>query len=366
MKSRSVIYNVVSVWLCGILIIGLSASKPSLVRTTEQPLNENSTSTIFLPLVTWDYGVALGVYTHGYLGSQYTINTEVKSLDTWAAVTGGKRLSILGTFIQIEDPTTIVEQLEVPWENGYIVFVNMGSTHTSYEIANGSVDSLIKRWAAYYKIWLSKGGGRWAIIAPLQEMNGYWTPYGLNPTNFKLAYQRIQNIFKESGISDNSVRWAFAPNGYQDPGDPPFEDYYPGDQFVSIVAFSSYNFGLCPVAIKSTLNPQWQTAETIFSDYLSRMKKMAPNKPIYIAETGSTSYTKPNYPDQSTKNQWLIDTYLYLAKEGVKGILYLNFDSECDFAFYQPEGRQLDGYRQAVSAPYFDYFSPSELLRIIR
>jgi hypothetical protein len=367
MKIRLVIKSLALILISGIFVIVFSFPlMASGQQNVQKVLADPPVNKVFVPLISKPSEVFLGVYTKGYIGDQNIINSEVKNLDLWAAATGGKPLSILGTFISIEQPTTLVTQLEVPWKNGYVVFVNMGSTHTADELANGSMDKQIRKWADYYKIWTSKGGGRWAMLAPLQEMNGFWTPYSRNPTVFKQAYRHIQTLFKEEGIADNSVRWVFAPNGYQNPEDPPFEDYYPGDQYVSIISFSSYNFGLCPAAIKVYLDPQWQTAETIFSDYLARMKKMAPGKPIFIAETGTTSYTQKNHPDQSAKNQWLIDTYKYLVQEDVRGIIYFNLDLECDFAFYQPTGRKLNGYGQAASLPEFRYLNPVDLITVFR
>ncbi len=61
----------------------------------------------------------------------------------------------------------------------------------------------------------------------------------------------------------------------------------------------------------------------------------------------------------------LISAYNYLASEGVKGILYLNLDSECDWAFFQPNGRRLNGYRLAVAGQKFHYLQPVDLFNVI-
>ena len=325
------------------------------------------TNGLYLPVIyNQDPYVYLGVYTKGYIGHQTILDSEIHQLDQWASETGGKPLSILATFINLEETglhSTLIQQLEYPWINGYTVFINMGSTHTALDIANGSLDAQLEYWAGMYNTWVSKGGGRWAILAPLQEMNGYWTPYGLDPVNFKLAYRRIQTIFEQAGVPKDSVRWAFAPNGYEEPGDPPFEAYYPGDEYVSIVSFSSYNFGYCSVGLDRRV-PRWETAEQIFGSFISRMRSMAPGKPIFIAETATTSYTNINFPNEAAKNQWLISTYNYLAGEGVKGILYLNSDTECDWAFFQPNGRKLNGYRQVAAGQKFRYLEPAKMINV--
>ena len=62
----------------------------------------------YLPLISQppEKQVMLGVYTDHYLGLESTIINEVKAIDTWS----GKRLSIVGTFIGIEDKTPSYNQ----------------------------------------------------------------------------------------------------------------------------------------------------------------------------------------------------------------------------------------------------------------
>ncbi len=346
--------------------VSLSIPLPGYGHPAAGSPKQLAETSVYLPMVvSRQERVALGIYTKGYIGKQSIIDSEVKALDTWTTAAGGKPLSMLATFINLEEAglhNTLVQQLEIPWENGYTVFINMGSTHTSAEIASGAIDAQLLYWAGWYKTWADLGGGRWSILAPLQEMNGYWVPYGLDPANYKLAYQHIQTVFQEVGVPSNSVRWAFAPNGYQEPGDPPFEDYYPGDANVSIIGFSSYNFGFCPSTLGVRV-PVWETAAQIYGSYITRMKAMAPSKPIFLVEIASTSYSSLNHPDPTAKNQWLVDTYQYLSDQGVKGILYLNKDDECDWAFYAP-GRQLNGYPQAVQGQQFSYLNPANLFNL--
>ena len=200
------------------------------------------------------------------------------------------------------------------------------------------------------------------MLAPLQEMNGFWVPYHGDPANYKLAFQHIQAIFQETGVPSNAVRWVFAPNGYQEPGDPPFEDYYPGDAYVNIIGFSSYNMGFCPSTLDRRVGA-WDMAAQLYGPYISRMKAMAPSKPIFIVEIATTSYSSLSHPDPAAKNQWLIDSYKYLSGQKVKGILYLNKDDECDWAVYKPD-RALTGYPQAVIGQEFSYTDPTNMINL--
>jgi hypothetical protein len=87
---------------------------------------------------------------------------------------------------------------------------------------------------------------------------------------------------------------------------------------------------------------------------------MAPSKPIFIAQTATTSDDKTG-SSQSAKDQWLRDAYAYLTAAGVRGILYFNLNKKCDWAFYSASGQRNEGYKAAVTNPAFGYVSPADL-----
>ncbi len=330
-----------------------SGSSPSGTRTSH----------VFLPLIVVPVPrkVILGTYTDGYLGKQSTIDDEVKAIDTWS----GKRLSLVGTFIAIEDQYpdyNIPVPLGLIWESGYTPFVNLNTGKTLMTINSGGLDDWIRNMALAFKTWrdqgLAKDENRRAFVAPLQEMNGDWVSYFGSPSDFKTAFARIQNIFNQVGAGP-AVRWVFAPNGWSDPSDPPFEDYYPGDSSVEVIAFSGYNSGYCPSATWK----EWDGPDVVFGPYIQRSRIMAPSKPIIIAQTATTAYDQSGINQQS-KNSWLIDSYNYLANQaGVIGIIYYNkaLNQSCDWPFYQSNGTKYDGYRVGVVNSTFIYLSPETL-----
>lgn len=343
------------------------------------PVNASSetpsaaTKKTFLPVVLQDHRrqfILLGVYPPGYMGYQDVVDTEVHGLDNWASP--GVKISLVAGFALLEDDPSwdIPHRLEMLWSNGYTAFMNLSTTHTCAQIASGAIDNQIRNWANTFKSWADQGGGRFAYLAPLPEMNGKWTVYGRDPANFKLAYARLRQIFNEQGVSAQTTRWVFAPNGWSKKGTPGFESYYPGDASVDIVSFSSYNFGYNP----NSASQLWQPPLEVYNNpkyaapegwYLDRMRVMAPSKPIFIAQTGTSAYTSSG-PSASAKNQWLRDAYAYLASYyGVRGIIYFNLTNSqnIDWPFYVPNdsGHQYQGYRDAVNSPYFRYVSPQEL-----
>jgi hypothetical protein len=354
------------------------------------------TPTAYLPFVDKSIGKFLGVYF-----DQYWTADTVSAL-TQIDQEAGKGHTSVGWFIDLQDiaftsrqndnnTNNFYRQLEALWNKGYISFVNLGSAlqisdydvtdncpvpFSSSQIASGECDPAIQKMADLYYQWVSLGGGRRAMIAPLQEMNGVWTSYGKDPNTsdqFKEAYRHILGIFADRGITRNQVWWVFAPNGYNDADKPEreFENYYPGDDVVDIVGFSSYNYGYCIEYPQAYW--RWESYPQIFEPYIARMQTMAPSKPIILAEIASTAYYHDGEGnpviDYDQMNQWLIENYDYFAsRDGVIGVFYFSFQEyngvNCEIVI-DPNGIMLSGYVEALSNPVYKYFNAADLDSLI-
>jgi beta-mannanase len=295
--------------------------------------------------------VLFGMYTDGQFFPGQSGVAEAHAVDAWIG-NQSKSMSILATSKDWEWPNpdaNVPIELDTIWNAGYVPWVNWAvgavtPTRTSAQIAAGAIDAEITGSAVAFRNWAAAGGKR-AFIAVLQEMNGYWVPYGQDPVGFKAAYQRIRDIFAAQGVTADMVRWVFSPNGFALPGDE-FEKYYPGSATVDVVAVSAYNFGSC------TIPPHWDTFELGFKPYLDRLAALAPGKPIIQAQTASVS-------QGGDKNLWLNDTFTKLAAyPGLRAILYFNrkgFEGLPSCAdpifwyFYGPGGTpQFTGARDAL------------------
>jgi hypothetical protein len=334
-----------------IVTISFLASLGTSVHATEASTGGYK---VYLPIVLKpNTTMMLGVYPENWWTPmpQDAINQEYIPLDTWS----GKKLSIAGVFHYLDQPNIVNMMLAPIWDSGYTPFVNLYANTTAANIASGGWDQTIHAWAKNFAIY-ANGGTRMAFLAPLQEMNWKGNPYSLDPTNYIKAFKRIQSIFKQENVPAQSVRWVFAPNGYSAPGNPPFESYYPGDAYVDVVAFSSYNFGTYP----TNPYPDWQPPSEIFPPYIQRMMTMAPTKPIFIAQTATTAYG-------GSKDQWLQDAYNLLAGYSqVKAVIYYNANVDYDWAFYLPSaGIAYNGYKIGVANPVYRYVSPSEVRTLI-
>lgn len=304
--------------------------------------------------------IALGIYPQGWPGTDGM--PEAHAIDAWA----GKGLSIVGTFIDIEDiskDADVTGQLTTIWQNGYTPFVNLMTHHSAQDIIdNNTLNSELRKWARAFNSF-TNGGERMAFIAPLPEMNGDWVPYFAGPQTFKNAYWHIQSIFSQEGVPEQSVRWVFAPNGPTYKKDN-FEYYYPGDATVDVVGFSSYNYGCHP----NYPADQWLGGQVTFKKYLVRMTAMAPSKPIFITQTGTTAYVCPESLQHAEKDNWLIVAYTYLETyPGLRAIIYFNKSVQpeyYDWPFWSFTSH-YDGYQVGVSDPAYRYISPADMKNVI-
>ena len=131
---------------------------------------------------------------------------------------------------------------------------------------------------------------------------------------------------------------------------------------MDILAFSGYNFGYCSY----NTHPAWETPDVVFDPFIHRLMALSPGKPIFIAQTGTTSYTKQG-KSVAAKNQWLADAYTFLTEHpAVRAVIYYNrWNAECDWSFYQFGGEAYTGYQQGVANPVYGYVSPLALKNMI-
>jgi hypothetical protein len=310
--------------------------------------------------------VLLGLYPPGALRVQANIDTML-AVDAWIAPTG-KQVALAGTFMDMEFADNLVHELDAAWAHGYVPFVNLATGRSAAFIATGQLDLAIREWAQQFALW-SNGGQKRAFIAPMQEMNGDWTPYSGDPGTFIPAFRRVRQLFEEElaaqGLPSTAISWVFAPNGWSPEGHE-FERYYPGDDVVDVVSFSAYNYGSC-----AGTDPwvRWETYEIAMEPYLHRMRLMAPGKPIFIAETGVVDAPVQGVGD---KNQWLLETFTRLAAfPSVRGVLYFNkvqfqdtlpgcpLPFMADFRLLTPQGDQWLGFWLAMqTVPNYGYWAP--------
>ena len=326
----------------------------------------------------------LGIYPEGALQVPAGIN-ELNDINAWIAGTG-KRVVIAGDFMDPEFPnpdfnvpadlgSTLGGVPRGAWVNGYIPFVNLlyfgpyngvqaTAQRTVTNIANGSADTKTREWAREFANW-SNGGQKRAFLAPLPEANwSFGVPYHVagpeGPEDFKRAFRRIRQIFEQElnalGVPLTAISWVFAPNNGNAPGHN-FEAYYPGSDVVDIVGFSGYNQGGCAGSEPWFV---WESYDIAMKPFLDRMRAMAPNKPIFLTQTGTVALPSHGVGD---KDLWLDDTFTRLSLyPGLKGVIYFNQrvpigdPNSChDYRLRVPNTGQWLGFLTALSKPGVNY-----------
>lgn len=203
-----------------------------------------------------------------------------------------------------------------PWVPGN------GVSQPAYQlkkITAGGFDGYILKSAQYIKDFGSPIFLRFA-----HEMNGNWYPWGgdvngNSTEDYIAAYRHVHDIFTELGVKN--VTWVWSPNE-------PFENpkvehaqnldaFYPGDEYVDWVVFSSFNWGT------SEKHTKWRSFSEVVEPSYKILEKY--DKPLMISEINSSN-------KGGDKNTWLKNMAFEILKyPKVKAIVW--FETESDDYF---------------------------------
>jgi len=156
----------------------------------------------------------------------------------------------------------------------------------TFSLANilaGKFDDDLKLWAREAKAfgspilveWGTEPNGNWF------SWNGKWNGGAKNgPQRYIDAYRHIVDLMRAEG-ADN-LQWIWHVNWLDEPEAKwnRFENYYPGDDYCDWVALSAYG-PLTPRAVDGTESFRFKMRKAY-----PRLTKIAPGKPIVIAEFG--------------------------------------------------------------------------------
>jgi hypothetical protein len=156
-------------------------------------------------------------------------------------------------------------------------------TFTLANILAGKFDDDLKAWARDAKEfgspllveWGTEPNGKWF------SWNGKWNGGAKDgPARYVAAYRHIVDLMGAEGITN--LQWVWHVNWLDQPEAKwnRFENYYPGENYCDWVAFSAYG-PLTPRAVDGTESFRFKMATAY-----PRLIKIAPGKPIVIAEFG--------------------------------------------------------------------------------
>jgi hypothetical protein len=210
---------------------------------------------------------------------------------------------------------------------GAIPFFNWASQSTSPEpnltthmpdfqladILSGKYDEYIQQFATAAANW-----GHPFFLRFNWEMNGNWFPWSENvngnrPGESIAVWQHVHDIFTSVGATNATWVWCPYVDGYRKMQ--PFAQVYPGDSYVDWTCLDGFNWASNPT------NPHpWKTFDQIFdSSYKRIVKKIAPGKPMVLAEMASTG-------GHRAKAKWIRDMFKQLATKyrRIRGLIWFD------------------------------------------
>ncbi len=150
------------------------------------------------------------------------------------------------------------------------------------DVINGTYDTYIREFAEAARDW-----GHPFFLRYDWEMNGNWFPWsesvnGNNPGEYVAAWRHVHDIFTSVGATN--ATWAWCPYSEIDRSFAALAPLYPGDEYVDWTCMDGFNWGSNPT------NPHsWKGFKEIFaSTYRKIVKRIAPSKPVVLAEMAST------------------------------------------------------------------------------
>lgn len=200
---------------------------------------------------------------------------------------------------------------EISWEPwNYAAGIDQPA-YSDRSIASGAYDSFLSKWAAGAKAY---GKPLFVRLAP--EMNGNWDSWSVgvngNTANSYVAmWRHVYDVVRAAGAFN--VSWVWSPN-VSFPGSTPLAEVYPGNAYVDVVALDGYNWGTATAAT------HWQSFQQIFGADLSTLRRLAPTKPIWLAEVGSAE-------QGGNKATWVKDLVnQVISAPQVAGFAWFNFN----------------------------------------
>jgi hypothetical protein len=179
-------------------------------------------------------------------------------------------------------------------------------------IINGSFDAYLTKYARDVKQL-----GLPLVIRFDHEMNGNWyrwsefedKPYDNKVGEYAAAWRHVHDVFEAQGANQHVV-WLWSPNRVDNLGRyPAIDGYYPGDRYVDWVGMTGYFRPGDKVA----------TFSGTYDKTLAELRRVAPRKPILLAEVGATD-------TGAKKAAWATSFFAGLQRNpDVAGFIWFNY-----------------------------------------
>ncbi len=298
------------------------------------------------------------------LQKQQTVGTKAQSggpsvytgvyAQDWDSVLGfekdsGKPVSIVMQFYTWTEGNFPTDYMNTVRNHGSIPLISWesydsnNSDATSWKnIASGSYDSYITQWAIDSRNW-----GHPYFLRLDWEMNGFWDPYAKDAADYVPMWQHVHDIFTKNGATN--VTWVWCPN-VDSYSTQPLDQFYPGSSYTDWVCMDAYNFG------NTQSWSSWTSFSDLFAETYNHLLRLAPGKPIMIAEVGSAE-------GGGSKADWISDTFsnqLPNSFPNIKAFIWFNLSKETDWRIESSQASQ-NAYASAMATSYYSSYYYSGL-----
>lgn len=241
----------------------------------------------------------------------------------------GRRLDVVHWFTNWENPY-FPELVTLASQGGRKPMISWQSHNQSNaDIVAGVYDDYIRAWA---RGAASAPGPLY--VRPFPEMNGDWTPWNGDPVTLAAAWRHVVDLFREEGATN--VRWVFSPNVTDSPRTPEnaFERFYPGDDYVDVLALDGYNWGDALPSVG------WRSFEAVFRTGYDRIAALG-DQPIWIAEFASSDAG-------GNKSEWVREMFATTGFERIEALIWFNQNKEADWRI-DSDPATLQAFRESLS-----------------
>ncbi|MEX2237362.1 MAG: glycosyl hydrolase [Dehalococcoidia bacterium] len=201
-------------------------------------------------------------------------------------------------------------------------------------IIAGNFDDYVRGWARELKAY----GGK-VLLRFAHEMNHLRYPWsvgtnGNTAAEYVRAWRRVHGIFRQEGATN--VKFIWCPNvSYA--GTTPFQDVYPGAEYVDWIGLDGYNGG-------SGLDwGGWLSFTQVFKPSYDQLRGYA--RPMMVCEVGCAE-------SGGDKGRWITDAFaseIPNAMPRLSAVIWFNENREVDWRI-QSSQRASRAFRDAVSA----------------
>jgi len=177
-------------------------------------------------------------------------------------------------------------------------------------IASGVHDAYLDAWSEAAKAY-----GHVVYVRLMHEVLGtpYPHAYGQNrnndPVRYVAAFRHVVDFFKKKKATNVQFIWCFGCG----PKNPPFENFFPGDDYADWVSLDGYN---------TLERGQWKTFERVFGDAYAVLEKIS-RRGVMIGEIGCVEDPK----DPIAKAKWIKDAFLEAIPNRmprIKAVVFFN------------------------------------------